>query len=505
MSKALQETLKGLTVVQLKDIARSNKIRGYSRLRKHLLIQFLMRNLSAKVLKKSLTQDKCIARSKVTLRPHQIAVVKYFASHRGLVAAFDVGSGKTLAAIAASQCALRDAPRTKKKKLHVFVITPKSLRENFRKEMVKYGLDANDPNYTLYTSTQFYYASKRGEIDCSNTFLIVDEAHNLKRFLTKTAITEYLKTNVPSSIALSVIHCAMHAWKVLLLTATPAPNRTFDILNLVAMVRGELPLAKRDLKFLLNDDHAFRDYFQCLFSFYKPLKSKDYPKVIHVGHGKVEIEMTSRYYKEYMKLEEGKDIDINPWIFYVGLRMGSNVIKTCVKCDYVMDVVEKGQKTLIYSAFKSKGIEVLERRLKKKKIPYVVVSGDIPEKQRKINVEVFNDTEGPNVLFITKAGAEGLDLVGTRHVIIFESVWNVDAEEQIVGRAARFHSHSHLPPSQRNVREHKLVVVKPKARRKKDIHPSADVMLRDLSKTKYKDTKALIDKLNEVSIENMDC
>jgi len=273
----------------------------------------------------------------------------------------------------------------------------------------------------------------------------------------------------------------------------------------VAIVRGELPLKKGELDYLMSDDAAFKRYFKCLFSFYSPEKSEDYPRVIYAQHGKVEIEMSPKYYKEYMKLERMKDVDINPWTFYVGLRQGSNVIKECIKCDYVMDIIDRGEKTLIYSAFKSKGVDVLERRLKENKIPFLVISGNVKEKQRKANVEAFNDPEGPHVLFITNAGAEGLDLVGVRHVIIFESVWNVNAENQIIGRAARYQSHSHLPPSQQNVRVHKLVIVKPKSRRGKDKHPSADVILRELAKAKRKETDDLIERLNEVSIENMEC
>jgi len=523
---SLQEELQALTVNGLTSIARANKdkVQGYSRLRKQELIDLLIKELSSSTLRTSIRKSPkrkrspkrklaktkapktgdCISRSKVKLKPHQTSVARYFSDHRGLVAAFETGSGKTLTAIAASQCVL-DQAEAEGKDIQVIVITPKTLRENFKKEMVKYGLEPDDPNYTLYTSTQFYYASKRGEIDCSNTFLIVDEAHNMKKFITAKVLKQYMRSRVASTIALSVIDCALRAWKVLLLTATPVPNRAFDILNLVAIVRGELPLKKGELDYLMSDDAAFKRYFKCLFSFYSPEKSEDYPRVINVQHGKVEIEMSPKYYKEYMKLERMKDVDVNPWTFYVGLRQGSNMIKECIKCDYVMDIIDRGEKTLIYSAFKSKGDDILERRLKENKIPFLVISGNVKEKQRKVNVEAFNDPEGPKVLFITKAGAEGLDLVGVRHVIIFESVWNVNAENQIIGRAARYKSHSHLPPSKQNIRVHKLVIVKPKSRRDKDEHPSADVILRELAKAKRKETDDLIERLKQVSIENMEC
>ena len=532
---SIQQDLEDLTVVSLKKIAKSNGLRNYSRLRKADLIAELISEIKETQLRKEIKKfpkskrsprrkkaspkrkvsprrkkaspkrksstKNCIQRSLVKLNPHQIRIAKYLETHRGVVAAFDVGSGKTLTAIAASQCVL-DQAKKEGKDIKVLVITPKSLRDNFKKEMIKYGLDIDDPRYTFYTYFEFYYASKRGEIDCNNTFLIVDEAHSLKKIITKKQIRNFIKDGKPSSLAFSVINCAIYAWKVLLLTATPVPNRVKDVINLVAMVRGEMPLTTTELDRLLQYDRQFKEYFGCYFSFYTPPKTKNFPKVIKKD---VKIEMTPEYYKQYKKLED-RQIRLgnsDPWIFYNGLRQASNELEICLKCDYVNKVIEKGRKTLIYSAFKSKGIEMIEKELKKKNIPYLSITGDIKEAQRQKNVNAFNDPKGPNVLFITNAGAQGLDLKGVRDVIIFESVWNESAEEQIIGRAVRFGSHAHLPKSEQNVKVHRLIIVKP--RKIKDKHPSADVMLNELSKQKATKTKKLIQKLKEVSIENMDC
>ena len=48
------------------------------------------------------------------------------------------------------------------------------------------------------------------------------------------------------------------------------------------------------------------------------------------------------------------------------------------------------------------------------------------------------------VLIITKAGSEGLDLKGTRNIIIMDPVWNFSTLEQIIGRGSRYMSHYHL-------------------------------------------------------------
>ena len=70
-----------------------------------------------------------------------------------------------------------------------------------------------------------------------------------------------------------------------------------------------------------------------------------------------------------------------------------------------------------------------------------------------------------------KAGGEGLDLKGTRYVILLEKSWNRPNEEQIIGRAVRYKSHTHLPKEEQKVDVYHLIITKPpaSARDKTDI------------------------------------
>ena len=56
-----------------------------------------------------------------------------------------------------------------------------------------------------------------------------------------------------------------------------------------------------------------------------------------------------------------------------------------------------------------------------------------------------------NVLLITNAGAESIDLQGVRHVVLMDPTWTAALEDQIVGRAQRFKSHGALPKAKRRV------------------------------------------------------
>jgi superfamily II DNA/RNA helicase len=72
-----------------------------------------------------------------------------------------------------------------------------------------------------------------------------------------------------------------------------------------------------------------------------------------------------------------------------------------------------------------------------------LINGTVPKKKRQDIVNLFNDPDGPNVLIITKAGGEGLDLKGVRVVILFEKGLTISGMDQVIGRAIRYKSHDH--------------------------------------------------------------
>ena len=120
-----------------------------------------------------------------------------------------------------------------------------------------------------------------------------------------------------------------------------------------------------------------------------------------------------------------------------------------------------------------------------------------------------------DVLFISKAGGEGLDLKGTRQIILMESGWNENTEQQVIGRGVRFKSHSHLPADEQNVVIYRLYHIK----KDEDVDrvlspeyeinyndtstwPSADLLLKKISQRKYRATNSFMDELKKLSIEH---
>jgi ERCC4-related helicase len=85
------------------------------------------------------------------------------------------------------------------------------------------------------------------------------------------------------------------------------------------------------------------------------------------------------------------------------------------------------------------------------------------DKEKKEAVKAFNSGK-INTLLISGAGAEGIDLKGTRNIHITEPHWNEARVDQVIGRGVRFKSHDHLPEKDRSVTVTKYYSTVPKKR-----------------------------------------
>jgi ATP:corrinoid adenosyltransferase len=100
--------------------------------------------------------------------------------------------------------------------------------------------------------------------------------------------------------------------------------------------------------------------------------------------------------------------------------------------------------------------------ISKSKKRYIVFSGSQVAK-RKI-LELYNDPrnkEGDfiDILIISSAGSEGINLKDVRHVHILEPYWNESRSQQVIGRARRLCSHQNLPQSKRNVSIYSYIAI----------------------------------------------
>ena len=420
------------------------------------------------------------------LQEHQIRVVKHMLTHRALLAIHATGTGKTLTAVSTINCMLAKYPN-----IRIVIITPLSLVDNMKKEMKKFGLNLKkDPE--LYTRVEIYsydeYVNlqrRKREVECKNTLLIIDEAHNLR---TDTMVKESkLERGTKSYV---IMKCAANAFKVLLLTATPIINNIYDIRNLLMMLDGTDPeKAIKRTDYLKEIQTSLGNMVNCKVSYYDPPKDENYPQ--RIDHT-IDMYMDSDYYKKYKEIEMKH---YNPIVdgnilkpgakddyFFHNLRVSLNSLdgEMSPKVNWIFDFITKeaseGRKSVVYSNWKSAGMNLIRKRLDSlnEQGLYIYISGDVPSEVRKLARKKFNKDES-KILLITRAGGEGLDLKGVRNVIIMESNWNASSDSQIIGRGIRYKSHLHLPEEDRNVSIYRLLLHKPKEN--KDILPSIDDLL----------------------------
>lgn len=412
---------------------------------------------------------------KITLHPYQNKVIDHMKDHRGVIMSFDTGAGKTITSVVTSLCLLKTNTVEK-----VIVVAPKSLYTNFQKELGYYltQKDILHQKFEYYTHSKFVLDFENNYNECDNSLIIVDEASEFR-----TAINP---SGQKGKSAFTMINCCIRAKRVLCLSATPLFNEFADVVNLIAMVKGEPP------KMVPGTEAGKLHYTKDLFAFHnlREDSSKDIDLPTRREHV-LEFEMTPEYYLEYLKIQRStNDITKDPFCFLTGLRHGTNCIKPNPKIEWALDrIQEKKLKTILFSSFIDDGIRLLQEGLDSRDIKYVTISGELSMTIRQEAVKEYNDpTSDVLVMIISQAGSLGLDLKKTREVIFIEANWNPAQEEQVIGRACRLGSHTGLSRDEYFVDIYRLYLFKPPLEKldEGDNYPSGDAILKGIMERKKK-------------------
>jgi len=415
-------------------------------------------------------------------------------------------------------------------------IGPVSLKSNFVKELRRYGLKNIDiaRKYRFYSYSGFLNATKkrslnrvitakeRGKmnwpinpIPLKNSLLIVDEAHNAR--------------NPMSATSRALVSTSFTADKVLLLTATPFVNSIRDFIPLINMLHGRYVVGtigeyrKGDVSNYLGTStkednlNVFRYFLQDYVDVVNERDERYFPK--RIDH-MVYINMTPAYLKRYERLlGRGKVADLyfsHPKHFYNGYRRAVNKAGPeyySSKVTKAIPILKKG-KALIYSNWRKFGVAPITASLKTAGITFRTFTGSTKISDRQAIIDAFNNDEF-QVLVVTKAGGEGLDLKGVRSVVVLDPMWNDAGLQQVIGRAVRYKSHDHLPVKLRVVNVYLMALIAPGLKKrditnpdglpKKGLRPgevilSGDLLLYDIIRRKRKIEELLLKELKELSI-----
>lgn len=464
--------------------------------------------------------------------PHQERVADTLTNPdvAGQVAYHGLGSGKTFTSINAA----------KRLNLPIVAIVPAPLRNNYLKELQAAGF--NKPVMVLsYTEALNKVNDPKFREFASNALVVYDEAHRMGQATSQ-------RSQLPQ---------LLRGKKTLLLTGTPIRNSPEEIAPLInAVAPGSLPATPEEFnKKFIHTREIPPSFFGSLVGA-KPTKEQlpiNIPEFAQAVKGKVdyyesadrsafpthdeqvhEIPMSEKQQATYdfvmgrypvlaYKIKHGLPVSRaeqnNFQSFMIGPRQVANhpgsfnkssTDADAPKVQAMADHIEKRFKAdknfrgVVYSNFLESGIQPVGRELLRRGIPHQIFTGEISDKQRKEIVSNYNSGKVP-VLLLSGAGAEGLDLKGTKLMQIMEPHWNEELIDQVRGRAIRYKSHAHLPEDERHVevqRFHsipRLSMWDKLLGRKRSAALGADEYLRTISSSKRKLNDAFLGALKPVS------
>lgn len=383
----------------------------------------------------------------IELLEHQLKCVKWLKEHDGLILYHSMGSGKTITSLA----------MVYQFKYPIIIISTKASRKNFQDDIKKMNLDTS--RIQIFTYQKIIKLIMRGELNFDSYSIVIDEAHHLRSGtkLQSILITECIK-----------------AKKIVLLTGTIFYNSLTDLSVLVNITRRDeiLPETNKEFKFFFWDElydapgsvETLKERIDGTISYYKKEHSLHYPEsfttFIKVDMANAQISEYRHYLKKILSLDNIQHIDYS----ILDKRKVNNFLNQTRQLSNTMDnshdfpkilaiwkYISKAPKpVIVYSNYLENGILPLTYYLDKNKVSYSVYFGEQTEEKRNKIIDKYNLRQ-IDVLLITSAGSESLDLKNTRSIHIMEPHWNESKIKQIIGRAIRYDSHKALAESERTV------------------------------------------------------
>lgn len=370
--------------------------------------------------------------------------------------------------------------------LPLVAIVPAALRNNMRKELESSGF--KQPSMVLSYEEALKKMKDPAFLEhASKSLVAFDEAH---RGGSEIGQRQKLLKHLPAA-------------KKLLATATPARNEPAELAPLINSIEpGSLPGKATDFDKKFIDTrtkpvgfvgwltgqkgettrrpknlHEFESAVKGKVDFYQAVDRSNFPSV---DEKIVEVPMAPKqqaaydmtmgkypmlWYKVKHGLPTSKRDESDFKAFMSGPRQVMNhpgpynssatdddAPKITAAVDEIQKRIKKDKnfRGVAFSAYLDTGVHPLSRELDRRGIAHAMFTGDQDETERKHIVESYNKGKLP-VLLISGAGAEGLDLKGTKLMQILEPHWNEEMIDQVRGRAVRYKSHAHLPQDERHV------------------------------------------------------
>jgi hypothetical protein len=412
---------------------------------------------------------------KTELQDHQKRVAEKLKKSGGVLAVHGMGSGKSLMSIGATH---GDNPD---------VVVPASLRTNYQKE-----IDKHTTGGKAHAANIMSYEKATKEPHATSKTLVMDEPQAIG--------------HADTDRSQAMIKKAAQYDKRLLMTGTPIRNHPHELAPLINIVKGEkaLPTDKKEFeqKFIkeIMSKPSMLDRVRGIAPTVIGHDIKNRAELENILKGHVDYHMPDQkdfpsHKEETFRVEMSKEQQnlydfavkkLNNPILGYKIRKGlpttkaeaqqlnafmsatrqisnttgafnkDGTAKVSPKIEKAIEELKKRHDSdpnfrgVVYSNYLDSGVRPYSEELKKHGISHHVFDGSLSDKQREQMVHDYN-TGKVKSLLISGAGAQGLDLKGTKLVQILEPHWNSARTEQAKARAIRYKSHDHLPENERHV------------------------------------------------------
>lgn len=424
--------------------------------------------------------EKCAALLADTqLQPHQQRIAESGQTlGTRLLLYHDLGSGKTLSALAAAEQAGK--PYT--------AIVPAALRPNLEKERKKFT-DQTLP----YAVMSYTGLGQKRPVPYRDT-LLFDEVHHLRNPAAKQTREAFRQGE--------------YAKNVYLLSGSPIVNSPHDLIPLIRLLTGKNYSAQEfEQEFIGQQRFVAPGSKQPRKPIYIPVLKNpeklkellrghvDYHKPADIGVQRTEERVAVRMSPEQAKIYRAffskiprnlqqklsEKYPLTPrelqqlTAFLSGPRQVSLSTLPFQATPEALDAFDTSAKlqaalkkrleagdvpAVVASNFIQAGLLPYAAALQRLNHPYGVLHGGLSDKERKRLVEEYNQGK-LRTLLLGPAGTEGISLKGTRLLQILDPHFHNTRGQQTVGRGIRFDSHTDLPLADRNVLIQRFIARQP--------------------------------------------
>lgn len=378
----------------------------------------------------------------INLYPFQRGGIKFLLEHKQALLGDEMGLGKSIQTIVAIRFLVRSGQIKK-----ALIICPKSVLTDWQKKLQIWAPELrvmkihgtkeqrqilwNIPSH-IYLTT---YETLRQDLD--------ENFNNV--YFDLTVLDEVQKIKNPSTDIAKTIRKINSEWRWGL-SGTPLENRLEELKAIFDYLKpGLLTYAKLEHVSTVKD--AIKPYF---------LRRRKVDVLLELPekvYQEVWLELSPSQRETYNRALEEGIIELNEKGEYITVQHILALItklkqicnldpktKESCKIDYLKEklkeIVEQGDKVLIFSQYTGKTLEFLEPSFEE--FNPLIYHGSLSDSKRDEIIKKFQEEEGNKVLLMSvKAGALGLTLTRANYVFHYDLWWNPSVASQAEDRAHR--------------------------------------------------------------------